>query len=331
MEETAVVTKMHLSTKILFVLVGVLLLTGTGVGVWALASQTYQPTLSVAIEETTLITAIEARDIAVNSVGSGVVSELSFDGTAETYTVTVQGENESFEIILDATDGRVVNMVTTFVDVATEVDEEPPTSELEEITTTHQSNVAGNGSNGSNGSSASNNSNNSSPSQNNASPTSSANTAGNLTSDQAIELARTHLVSIGINNPTFRYSYSDRENGVAVWSIEFRYGGRDLEFYVVKATGEFLKAPRATNNSANASSNQSQSSTNNQTNGSISREEAGEIALAFSGGRLVEVSRDSWRGRPAWWAETRANRMVHEFYICMETGEILEHESERDD
>jgi len=63
----------------------------------------------------------------------------------------------------------------------------------------------------------------------------------------------------------------------------------------------------------------------------ITREQAGEIALSFSGGRLIEVSRDSHHGRPAWWVETRANGMVHEFYICMETGAILEHESEIDD
>jgi len=63
----------------------------------------------------------------------------------------------------------------------------------------------------------------------------------------------------------------------------------------------------------------------------ITREQAGEIALGTSGGRLVEVSRDSWHGRPAWWAETRANGMVHEFYIDRFTGEILEHEWERDD
>ena len=69
---------------------------------------------------------------------------------------------------------------------------------------------------------------------------------------------------------------------------------------------------------------------NSQSTG-ISSEEAGQIALNFSGGRLVEVSRDSWRGQPAWWVETRANGRVHEFYISAETGDILEHESEIDD
>jgi len=63
----------------------------------------------------------------------------------------------------------------------------------------------------------------------------------------------------------------------------------------------------------------------------ITREQAGEIALGVSGGRLVEVSRDTWHGRPAWWAETRAGGNVHEFYIDVATGEILEHEWERDD
>ena len=64
---------------------------------------------------------------------------------------------------------------------------------------------------------------------------------------------------------------------------------------------------------------------------SISREAAGEIALGISGGRLIEVSRSRHRTLPAWWVETRAGGMVHEFYIDMETGAVLQHEIERDD
>jgi len=74
--------------------------------------------------------------------------------------------------------------------------------------------------------------------------------------------------------------------------------------------------------------NNNSSSSNSST---ISRERAGEIALGISGGRLVEVSHSSHRGNAAWWVETRANGMVHEFYIDMETGVILEHEYEIDD
>ena len=63
----------------------------------------------------------------------------------------------------------------------------------------------------------------------------------------------------------------------------------------------------------------------------ISSEQAVEIAMSVAPGRLVEVSRDQENGRPAWWIEIRHNGMVHEFYIDMETGAILEHEFELDD
>ncbi|MCL1990555.1 MAG: PepSY domain-containing protein [Defluviitaleaceae bacterium] len=63
----------------------------------------------------------------------------------------------------------------------------------------------------------------------------------------------------------------------------------------------------------------------------ISSARAGEIALGVAPGRLVEVSRDWENGRPAWWVEIRHGGMVHEFYIDMETGAILQHEIERDD
>jgi len=63
----------------------------------------------------------------------------------------------------------------------------------------------------------------------------------------------------------------------------------------------------------------------------ISSEQAVEIAMFVAPGRLVEVSRDWENGRPAWWIEIRYNGMVHEFYIDMETGAILDHEFEIDD
>jgi len=63
----------------------------------------------------------------------------------------------------------------------------------------------------------------------------------------------------------------------------------------------------------------------------ISSEHAVQIASGVAPGRVVEVSRDWKNGRSAWWIEIRHNGMVHEFYIDMETGAILEHEFELDD
>ena len=80
--------------------------------------------------------------------------------------------------------------------------------------------------------------------QNQSNQTSQGGNQTNLTRAQAIERARAHLNSIGIRNATFVYAYLDWENGVRVWSIEFRYNRRDLEFYVAVSDGRFLKAPR---------------------------------------------------------------------------------------
>jgi len=319
--------KMHLSTKILIMLVVVLIVTGTSFGAWVLASQSSSiPTrIENPIPEQTLITAVEARELARDFVGGGTVTGLSLNASAETFIVLVEHEN-SFEVVLNATNGQLLSMTTLTAPTNSGVDIQ--VAETTQDINNNQSDVVITNDN-------SNNLNNS-YTNSNVTPTPSSSDGGNLTSEQAIELARQHLISIGINNATFVYSYSDRENGILVWSIEFRYGGRDLEFYVVKATGEFLKAPTAQSSNINNSASNPTPPANNQPSTSesssgITREEAGQIALAFSGGRLVEVSRDSWRGRPAWWVETRANGRVHEFYICMETGTILEHECEIDD
>ena len=69
-----------------------------------------------------------------------------------------------------------------------------------------------------------------------------ANTGGPVNQQQAIDLARAHLNTIGRGNAAFRYAYADMDNGRPVWSIEFAGG---LEFYVCRNTGTFFKWPNA--------------------------------------------------------------------------------------
>ena len=234
-----------------------------------------------------LITAVQAREIAVDLVGGGYVDELSLDTTEEktTFLIVINYDDQVFQVTLDAANGELVH--------------------LDSLTTPSSETI---------------------------------NLSGNLTSEDAIEIARQHLESIGITSATLAYSYSDIEDGIAVWSIEFRYNGRDLEFYVVKETGAFLKAPTALNtNSGQTGSTSTPAPTptptpvTSETTETISREEAGQIALGVTPGRLAEVSRDRENGRPAWWVEVRHEGMVHEFYIDMATGAILQHEVEIDD
>jgi len=66
---------------------------------------------------------------------------------------------------------------------------------------------------------------------------------GNVDREQAIELANNHLLSIGISNASLAYAYSDNDEGIQVWSIEFVANGVDYEFYVRKDNGSFVKAP----------------------------------------------------------------------------------------
>jgi len=65
----------------------------------------------------------------------------------------------------------------------------------------------------------------------------------------------------------------------------------------------------------------------------ISQQRAGQIALNATPGRgiLIEVDHDWHRGRPAWWAEVRSGNFIHEFYIDVQTGAILQHEIEFND
>jgi len=64
-----------------------------------------------------------------------------------------------------------------------------------------------------------------------------------ISAQRAVELARNHLVAMGVTHARFDYVYMDIERGRWVWSVEFDGCGRDYEFYVDVITGEFLEAP----------------------------------------------------------------------------------------
>lgn len=63
----------------------------------------------------------------------------------------------------------------------------------------------------------------------------------------------------------------------------------------------------------------------------ISREQAAEIALAFMPGTLIEVDHDFEHGRTVWYVAIRSGGRIHEIYVDQQTGEIVYHESYRDD
>ena len=63
-----------------------------------------------------------------------------------------------------------------------------------------------------------------------------------VSAQMAVEIARDHLLSIGVSHARFDYVYMDRERGRWVWSVEFDgRGGRDYEFYIDVNTGAIIK------------------------------------------------------------------------------------------
>ena len=166
-----------------------------------------------------------------------------------------------------------------------------------------------------------------------------------ISAQRAVELARDHLVSIGVTNARFDYVYMDLERGSWVWSVEFDGQGRSYEFYVDVNTGEFLKAPQGTGNTTTVTPSpqptQSPSSgserNNRPTNPAISLQRAIEIAEADLVRRGIDATFHSdsgmdWeRGQWVWELEFRVTgaqrgRHVIEFYINVETGDIVKFE-----
>jgi len=63
-----------------------------------------------------------------------------------------------------------------------------------------------------------------------------------ISAQRAVEIARDHLVYIGVTHARFDYVYMDRERGQWVWSVEFDgRRGRSYEFYINVHTGDIVE------------------------------------------------------------------------------------------
>jgi len=170
-----------------------------------------------------------------------------------------------------------------------------------------------------------------------------------ISAQRAVELARDHLISIGVTSARFDYIYMDIERGTWVWSVEFDGQGRSYEFYINVETGAFLQAPQRTstgNTPTVTPSSQPQqtippatnsTSNNRPSNPAISLQRAIEIAEADLVRRGINATFHSnsgmdWeRGQWVWEIEFRVvnaprGRHVIEYYINVDTGAIVKFE-----
>lgn len=168
-----------------------------------------------------------------------------------------------------------------------------------------------------------------------------------ISAQRAVEMARDHLVSIGVTDARFNYVYMDMEGGIWVWSVEFDAPGRSYEFYVNVDTGAFLQAPSGgastpapTPYQATPAPIPSPSPSPNQGGNqlgspAISLERAieigyGEIARRGYAGSFRTHSGMSWeRGQWVWELEfaMQGGRLpLVEMYINVNTGAIVKFE-----
>jgi uncharacterized membrane protein YkoI len=156
-------------------------------------------------------------------------------------------------------------------------------------------------------------------------------TQRNITQEEAIALAETHLIGMGITSARLDNATLDVENGIQVWSVEFEVADIDYEFYIDVATGEFLRAPGVVPHENSAIFSLGNAPAGWPENPAISHTQATEIALEITPGIVIEVDHDFEDGIPVWQVEIREGHMVHEFSIDVQTGNIVERESDFDD
>jgi uncharacterized membrane protein YkoI len=167
-------------------------------------------------ENTAQISSQRAREIAVELIGHGMASDVALsthDGVS-TFEVDVRHDDDSYVVFVDAATGNVMRMSRHDDAVITALDEITETQGQSAITAQQLVSAL----------------------------QARANESSVITRQQAIDLAREHLDSIGRGGAAFRYAYANVDNGRPVWRIEFV---GELEFYVCRNTGTFFKSPTA--------------------------------------------------------------------------------------
>ncbi len=115
-------------------------------------------------------------------------------------------------------------------------------------------------------------------------------------------------------------------SGKDVYYVETTDGTTETEVEIDAATGEIL-------NTETESADDEDEIKISSSGAKISEEEAKEIAVAETGGKVTEVDTDRKNGRDAWEIEINKNGNYADVLVDMETGEVLavEWEDEEDD
>ena len=174
--------------------------------------------------------------------------------------------------------------------------------------------------------------------------------ARDVSRDEALAIALRHAGVQADQAQKVRVE-NDREDGRAVYEVEFTAGGYEYDYEIDAVTGEVLKherekvksaskttaRPKTTSKpTAKATSKPTAKATSASTDKTISRDEALAIALKNAGvksseARKVKVEKDRENGRTVYEVDFTANGYEYEYEIDASSGRILHKERERDD
>lgn len=174
--------------------------------------------------------------------------------------------------------------------------------------------------------------------------------ARDVSRDEALAIALRHAGVQADQAQKVRVE-NDREDGRAVYEVEFTAGGYEYDYEIDAVTGEVLKherekvksaskttaRPKTTSKpTAKATSKPTAKPTEAPQDTSISRDKALSIALSSAGvksseARKVRVKKDREDGRTVYEVDFTAGGYEYEFEIDASSGRILSKEKERDD
>ena len=165
-----------------------------------------------------MISAVQARETALAMTGGGTISslELSSDPAAgSVYNIVVMHNNVRYDLVIGAQTGEVIRITSGQPGVAAPA---PQIAVPQQQGGIFVGNVVPR------------------PPRRPGGPANPP-----VSAQRAVEIARDHLVAIGVTSARFDYVYLDWERGRWVWSVEFDGpGSLDYEFYIDVNTGAII-------------------------------------------------------------------------------------------
>lgn len=283
------------------------------------------------------ITLEKAKEIALSDAKldsnhvTYTAGKLEIEDGLSVYEIDFYSENVEYEYEINANTGAIYSKSKEINNIQKSADQSTAQGTSEQSTTTRQPSATSNKDN-----TASSKESKSITTDNNTKPvTGKEPEATNQISLNAAKEKALADADLTASSVTFTKTKLDKDDGIAVYEIEFYTTTHEYE-YEIDATSGIIHDKSVEVHKKTSQSKQSEADTKDSSGNYIGLEKAKSIAAKHAGFSISEVTfskakLDTDKGKTIYDIEFYKDGMEYDYEIDASTGKILEYDSERDD